>query len=68
MTTHDRRRLCPNCQTGHLRFVGKQETRDGLVEHLYECTNPACRARWAIGHPKDPQGKRSGVQSVRRLS
>ncbi len=67
MLAKERRRLCPNCQAAYLRFVGKQERDDGLTEFIYECPNPACRARWAIGHASNPQGKRTAVQSIRRL-
>ncbi len=67
MPIRERRRLCPNCQADYLRFVSKQERDDGLTEFIYECPNPACQARWAISHANNPQGKRTAVQSIRRL-
>lgn len=68
MQAKERRRLCPNCQAAYLRFTGKQDRGDGLTEFIYECPNPDCRAQWAISHANNPQGKRSAVLSIRRLS
>ncbi len=67
MPIKERRRLCPNCEVEYLRFIGKQAHDGGMTEFIYECPNPSCRARWAISHADNPQGKRTGVQSIRRL-